>query len=126
MESGIFGVQRQVDPAYTPKSSLAVQLESAPHCRPGQVPANHTGCQQTTRAVQKEGIITASYNCNSAPQIEVFAKTEKMTTANDTNHPRPVLAVGIIGMGDMGKLYARRIAAAGWRFVPTSKVPTKN
>ena len=23
--------------------------------------------------------------------------------------------VGIIGMGDMGKMYARRIAAAGWR-----------
>ena len=25
--------------------------------------------------------------------------------------------VGIIGMGAMGKMYARRIAAAGWRFV---------
>lgn len=23
--------------------------------------------------------------------------------------------VGIIGMGDMGKMYARRISAAGWR-----------
>jgi len=23
--------------------------------------------------------------------------------------------VGIIGMGDMGKMYARRIANAGWR-----------
>jgi prephenate dehydrogenase (NADP+) len=23
--------------------------------------------------------------------------------------------VGIIGMGDMGKMYARRIADAGWR-----------
>jgi prephenate dehydrogenase (NADP+) len=23
--------------------------------------------------------------------------------------------VGIIGMGDMGKMYARRLAAAGWR-----------
>jgi prephenate dehydrogenase (NADP+) len=28
------------------------------------------------------------------------------------------IAVGIIGMGDMGKMYARRIAAAGWRCVP--------
>lgn len=23
--------------------------------------------------------------------------------------------VGIIGMGDMGKMYARRLSAAGWR-----------
>lgn len=27
----------------------------------------------------------------------------------------PGIAVGIIGMGDMGKMYARGIAAAGWR-----------
>ena len=27
------------------------------------------------------------------------------------------LTVGIIGMGDMGKMYARRISAAGWRYV---------
>ena len=25
------------------------------------------------------------------------------------------VSVGIIGMGDMGKMYARRISAAGWR-----------
>ena len=25
--------------------------------------------------------------------------------------------IGIIGMGDMGKMYARRIGAAGWRYV---------
>jgi prephenate dehydrogenase (NADP+) len=25
------------------------------------------------------------------------------------------IVVGIIGMGDMGKMYARRISAAGWR-----------
>jgi phosphoglycerate dehydrogenase-like enzyme len=25
--------------------------------------------------------------------------------------------VGIIGMGDMGKMYARRLSAAGWRWV---------
>jgi phosphoglycerate dehydrogenase-like enzyme len=24
--------------------------------------------------------------------------------------------VGIIGMGDMGKMYARRISKAGWRY----------
>lgn len=29
-------------------------------------------------------------------------------------------SVGIIGMGDMGKMYARRIAGAGWRSVPIS------
>jgi len=28
---------------------------------------------------------------------------------------REGIAVGIIGMGDMGKMYARRIATAGWR-----------
>jgi 3-hydroxyisobutyrate dehydrogenase-like beta-hydroxyacid dehydrogenase len=25
--------------------------------------------------------------------------------------------VGIIGMGDMGKMYARRISDAGWKYV---------
>jgi prephenate dehydrogenase (NADP+) len=25
------------------------------------------------------------------------------------------VSVGIIGMGDMGKMYARRISEAGWR-----------
>ena len=30
---------------------------------------------------------------------------------------RENVSVGIIGMGDMGKMYARAIAAAGWRFV---------
>jgi prephenate dehydrogenase (NADP+) len=33
--------------------------------------------------------------------------------AKTTSHEGKV--VGIIGMGDMGKMYARRIAAAGWR-----------
>jgi prephenate dehydrogenase (NADP+) len=30
----------------------------------------------------------------------------------------PDVAIGIIGMGDMGKMYARRLAAAGWRYGP--------
>ena len=25
------------------------------------------------------------------------------------------ITIGIIGMGDMGQMYARRISAAGWR-----------
>ena len=33
---------------------------------------------------------------------------------------RENVSVGIVGMGDMGKLYARVIAAAGWRFVTHS------
>jgi phosphoglycerate dehydrogenase-like enzyme len=38
-------------------------------------------------------------------------------SANDNVTPtqQQGIAVGIIGMGDMGKMYARRIAAAGWR-----------
>ena len=28
--------------------------------------------------------------------------------------------VGIIGMGDMGKMYARRISDAGWKYVQAS------
>jgi 3-hydroxyisobutyrate dehydrogenase-like beta-hydroxyacid dehydrogenase len=28
--------------------------------------------------------------------------------------------VGIIGMGDMGKMYARRISDAGWKYVGLS------
>jgi 3-hydroxyisobutyrate dehydrogenase-like beta-hydroxyacid dehydrogenase len=35
----------------------------------------------------------------------------------DNEAAREGIAVGIIGMGDMGKMYARRIAAAGWRYV---------
>jgi prephenate dehydrogenase (NADP+) len=26
-------------------------------------------------------------------------------------------SVGIIGMGDMGKMYARRLSTAGWKWV---------
>lgn len=34
------------------------------------------------------------------------------------NNQMPVeMEVGIIGMGDMGKMYARRLSAAGWRYV---------
>lgn len=43
------------------------------------------------------------------------------TEMMDTPSPGSVdsaVAVGIIGMGDMGKLYARRISAAGWRYAP--------
>lgn len=29
--------------------------------------------------------------------------------------------MGIIGMGDMGKMYARRISDAGWRYVGTMR-----
>jgi len=29
--------------------------------------------------------------------------------------------VGIIGMGDMGKMYARRIGDAGWRYVSKAR-----
>jgi prephenate dehydrogenase (NADP+) len=28
-------------------------------------------------------------------------------------------SVGIIGMGDMGKMYARRMGNAGWRYEPS-------
>ncbi|TGZ85327.1 Prephenate dehydrogenase [Ascodesmis nigricans] len=41
-----------------------------------------------------------------------------MTLPYDPNvdlPPQSEIAVGIIGMGDMGKMYARRISAAGWR-----------
>ncbi|KAH7321762.1 hypothetical protein BKA65DRAFT_512958 [Rhexocercosporidium sp. MPI-PUGE-AT-0058] len=27
--------------------------------------------------------------------------------------------IGIIGLGDMGKMYARRLSAAGWRYIPS-------
>jgi hypothetical protein len=27
-------------------------------------------------------------------------------------------AIGLIGMGDMGKMYANRLSEAGWRYVP--------
>ncbi len=35
--------------------------------------------------------------------------SEKFSGMMDT------FVVGIIGMGDMGKMYARRLSAAGWR-----------
>lgn len=31
---------------------------------------------------------------------------------------RSSVSIGIIGMGDMGRLYSERISKAGWRFVP--------
>lgn len=40
------------------------------------------------------------------------------TTASSASHvPKDMedFVVGIIGMGDMGKMYARRLSAAGWR-----------
>lgn len=40
------------------------------------------------------------------------------TTASQTPHVSQDMegfVVGIIGMGDMGKMYARRLSAAGWR-----------
>ncbi|KAF2458021.1 hypothetical protein BDY21DRAFT_343419 [Lineolata rhizophorae] len=33
-------------------------------------------------------------------------------------------SVGLIGMGDMGRMYARRISAAGWR-VNACDIPEK-
>lgn len=35
-------------------------------------------------------------------------------------------AVGIIGMGDMGKMYARRISDAGWRYASTAVETTEH
>jgi prephenate dehydrogenase (NADP+) len=29
-------------------------------------------------------------------------------------------SIGIIGMGDMGRMYARRLSEAGWSYVPFS------
>lgn len=41
-----------------------------------------------------------------------------MATASQTSQVQLDMegfTVGIIGMGDMGKMYARRLSAAGWR-----------
>ncbi|KAF9998820.1 prephenate dehydrogenase (NADP(+)), partial [Modicella reniformis] len=35
------------------------------------------------------------------------------------------LQLGIIGMGDMGKLYAKKLSAAGWKNVNVCDIPTK-
>ena len=34
---------------------------------------------------------------------------------NHTGYMATLFVVGIIGMGDMGKMYARRLSQAGWR-----------
>jgi len=44
-------------------------------------------------------------------------------TENCVMAARENVSVGIVGMGDMGKMYARVIAAAGWRFVTHSFLP---
>jgi len=31
--------------------------------------------------------------------------------------------VGLIGMGDMGKMYARRLSEAGWRYACAPNIP---
>lgn len=41
-----------------------------------------------------------------------------MASSNQDSHPVPGMedfVVGIIGLGDMGKMYAKRLSAAGWR-----------
>jgi prephenate dehydrogenase (NADP+) len=37
------------------------------------------------------------------------------TTSRDGAPEMETFLVGIIGMGDMGKMYARRLSDAGWR-----------
>lgn len=47
--------------------------------------------------------------------------TQNGTKMNGSSHASKEIAnmdgfvIGIIGMGDMGKMYARRLSAAGWR-----------
>lgn len=58
------------------------------------------------------------YNSNSQPRNKAFIQPpRKMAPTKDVAVPQESKSVGIIGMGDMGKMYARRIAKAGWRSV---------
>lgn len=52
--------------------------------------------EQETRSVSE---MAATYSSNAA----------------QTPGDMEAFTVGIIGMGDMGKMYARRLSAAGWR-----------
>ena len=45
---------------------------------------------------------------------EAAAEVEKMASI-EVHGIMDSFVVGIIGMGDMGKMYARRLSDAGWR-----------
>lgn len=40
---------------------------------------------------------------------------ENENPMSDAQSEKDTVEIGIIGMGDMGRLYARRISAAGWK-----------
>ena len=44
-----------------------------------------------------------------------MAETSGSSASIHTFEMDPDFVVGLIGMGDMGKMYARRLSAAGWR-----------
>jgi hypothetical protein len=50
--------------------------------------------------------------CNQQSRQSVF---EKMAPAMAPFPGAEDFVVGLIGMGDMGKMYARRLSSAGWR-----------
>jgi len=68
---------------------------------------------------------TSCRGCDRLPETQVFFqfhKCAKMATAARAAAVQGALpadmegfVVGLIGMGDMGKMYARRLSAAGWR-----------
>ena len=48
-----------------------------------------------------------------------ISKITKLSTMSKASiRDRSAISVGIIGMGDMGKMYALRVSKAGWKYVP--------
>ena len=51
-------------------------------------------------------------------ELPIMSKSSTSSTRD-----RLTISVGIIGMGDMGKMYARRLSEAGWKYVPGFNLP---
>jgi hypothetical protein len=64
------------------------------------------------RPDQRCDLASSDLICN---QQSVSQWSEKIASAMATFPGAADFVIGLIGMGDMGKMYARRLSSAGWR-----------
>jgi len=63
----------------------------------------------------KQGLFTSKQSRQEGKEQSTMAETSGSSASIHTFEMDPDFVVGLIGMGDMGKMYARRLSAAGWR-----------
>lgn len=74
-------------------------------------------CNSATAPLLKPSNIGLEFDPNLHPSKRVSSSAFYMhrVLISEMAQPDDNVSVGIIGMGDMGKLYAERIAKAGWK-----------